>query len=238
MRTRRDLLPGVLAGIGDVVVPPVLRVARSDGPDSLRRQIEDGGLAPPLLLRPPGSHGGAGVVRIDAWDGLEGLAGRDVAGWYVTAFVDCRAADGFVRKYRVAFVDRVAYPYHLAISADWMVHYLSADMPTHPWKLQEEAAFLADWQGAIGAAAASAIVEIGRRLDLDFCGIDFSIARDERVVVFEANATMLIHPESADGPLAFKNVAVQRIVDAMRRHVEGSNGADMPNQRSKEGLLF
>jgi len=238
MRTRRDLLPGVLAGIGDVVVPPVVRVARGDGPDSLRRQIEAAGLAPPLLLRPPGSHGGAGVVRIDAWNGLDGLAGQDVAGWYVTVFVDCRAADGFVRKYRVAFVNRVAYPYHLAISADWMVHYLSADMPDHPWKLREEAAFLADWQSAIGAASASAIGEIGRRLELDFCGIDFSIARDGRVVVFEANATMLIHPESADGPLAFKNAAVQRIVDAMGRHVEGSNGADMPNQRSKEGLLF
>ncbi len=227
MRTRRDLLPGVLAGIGDVVVPPVLRVARGDGPDSLRRQIEDAGLAPPLLLRPPGSHGGAGVVRIDAWNGLEGLAGQDVAGWYVTVFVDCRAADGFVRKYRVAFVDRVAYPYHLAISPDWMVHYVSADMPDHPWKLREEAAFLADWQGAIGAVAASAIVEIGCRLDLDFCGVDFSIAPDGSVVVFEANATMLIHPEDAAGKLAFKNPAVCRIVDAMAEHIEGDRQRGM-----------
>jgi hypothetical protein len=34
--------------------------------------------------------------------------------------------------------------------------------------------------------------------------------------VFEANATMLTHPEDPDGPLAHKNPAVRRIIDAFQ----------------------
>jgi len=34
--------------------------------------------------------------------------------------------------------------------------------------------------------------------------------------VFEANATMLTHPEAADGPLAHKNPAVRAIIEAFQ----------------------
>jgi tetratricopeptide (TPR) repeat protein len=201
--TARDRLPAALAGL-DLIIPRVVRVGAAGDVSALR---------PPLLLRPPGAHGGAGVLRIDDW---AALTGDVAAGWYAIEYIDCAGADGFTRKYRIAFVGGVPYPYHLAISPHWMVHYRSADMPAHAWKLAEEAAFLADWRSALGPAAANAIAPVGRRLGLDFCGIDFGMAPDGRAVLFEANATMLIHPEAADGPLAFKNQAVRRILDAMQ----------------------
>jgi glutathione synthase/RimK-type ligase-like ATP-grasp enzyme len=214
--TRRDRLAEALAGIDGLHIPRVYRFAANAAGAELRRQIADAGLAPPLLLRPPGSHGGEGVIRIDDSAGLGADASQVAAGWYATEFANCAAADGFIRKYRIAFVGGEAFPYHLAISAHWMVHYRSADMPGHAWKLAEEAAFLDDWARVLGDRAAGAIAAVGRRLALDFCGIDFGVAPDGLPVLFEANATMLIHPEDAAGPLAFKNPAVQRIVDAMQ----------------------
>ena len=207
-RTRRDILPETLAGIEGLVVPPVCRVER--GAFAGRANVQA-----PFLLRPVGSHGGVGLRRVDGWDGFDVSALSSAAAWYFSSFVESRKADGFYRKYRMAFVDRRPFAYHLAISRDWLVHYFSADMQAHDWKLAEEAAFLADPRGALGAPAYDAIAEVGVRLDLDFCGIDFTVLPDGRALVFEANATMRIHPESEGGKLAFKNPAVHRIISAM-----------------------
>jgi glutathione synthase/RimK-type ligase-like ATP-grasp enzyme len=169
---------------------------------------------PPFLLRPAGSHGGVGVQRIDTQAEAAGHVLDTANTWYATKFIDCRAADGYVRKYRIIFVGGVPYPYHLAISDNWLVHYFYADMPDHDWKLREEQQFLDDWQSTIGAQATAAIQDIGKRLRLDYGGIDFSLLPDGTLLVFEANATMLVHPEDADGPLADKNRSVQTIVQA------------------------
>jgi glutathione synthase/RimK-type ligase-like ATP-grasp enzyme len=60
------------------------------------------------------------------------------------------------------------------------------------------------------------VAAIGERLDLDYAGLDFSVLPDGRLLVFEANATMLAHPEPDDGELAYKNAAVARIVEAFQ----------------------
>jgi hypothetical protein len=207
--TRRDLLPNMLAGIEGLATPPVCRVAH--GQDAALSAMQ-AGVTAPFLLRPAGSHGGAGLQLMDA---VEAFDFSTAPAWYLSSFVDFRSADGFYRKYRIAFADRRPFPYHLAISGDWLVHYFSADMQAHGWKLAEEAAFLSDPRRALGPTAYDAIVSVGLRLDLDFCGIDFTVLPDGRALVFEANATMLIHPERKDGPLAFKNVFVQKIIDAL-----------------------
>jgi hypothetical protein len=63
-------------------------------------------------------------------------------------------------------------------------------MTTVPWKIDEERRFLEDTSDALGERAARAIAAVGRRLDLDYAGIDFTVLQDGRVPVFEANATM------------------------------------------------
>ncbi len=219
-RTRRDLLPATLAGIEAMVVPPICRLEADDDAAIMRARAGGAGVVAPFLLRPAGSHGGAGLRRLEGWDIVDGVDLSAASAWYLSSFVDFRSADGFYRKYRMVFVDRRPYPYHLAISTDWLVHYFSADMQAHAWKLAEEAAFLADPPGALGVPAYDALVQAGVRLDLDFCGIDFTVLPDGRLLVFEANATMLIHPESEGGTLAFKNVAVGQIIDAVARLVE------------------
>lgn len=206
--TARHLLPQLLAGIPDTLVPPLWRFA--DG--AAWNEAAAGML--PLLARPVYTQGGEGMVKIDTPPALAALRAAQHEPMYVAPFVDYRSQDGYFRKYRAIFIDRQPYPYHLAISQNWMVHYYTAEMEAHPWKLAEETRFLEAPESVLGAAGMAALREIGRRLDLDYAGIDFSLAADGRILVFEANSTMLVHPEPESGPLAHKNPHVRRILDA------------------------
>jgi hypothetical protein len=216
-RTTRDNLPRLLGGLDGVHVPSVARLRAADlGRDGLSACVAQAELRLPLLFRPIGSHGGQGLVRADTPSELATMTVGPGEDCYATEFLDYQSADGWRRKYRMIFVDRQAYPYHLAISDSWLVHYESADMPGDPARLAEERAFLEDPRSVLGDAAYAAVCEIGRRLDLDYCGVDFSLLPDGRVLVFEANATMLVHRERERGPLAHKNVAVERICAAFQ----------------------
>ncbi|MFZ6648627.1 tetratricopeptide repeat protein [Undibacterium sp. TJN25] len=208
-RTARHVLPGLLQGIANIVVPGVQRI--SGGADSGRDKIA---AQLPVIMRPVDSHGGAGLVKIDTQDALQQCCAGPAEPVYVSQYVDYRSADSFYRKYRMIFVDRRPYPYHLAISKHWMVHYFNAEMEAHPWKLQEEKEYLEHPETVLGLAGMQAIRDIGIRMDLDYAGIDFSILPDGSILVFEANPTMLAHPEAQAGPLAHKNVHVSRIFQA------------------------
>jgi tetratricopeptide (TPR) repeat protein len=214
-RTARHLIPELLAGIPDVVTPATVRLdpAAAADPD-LVEALQSRGLGLPVLVRPIGSHGGQGLVRAETPEALQAAAAGLTGEAYVTAFHDYRSPDGFYRKYRAIFVDRRPYPYHLAVSPRWMVHHQTAGMALDPVRIEEELVFLADPEAAIGARAMAAVAAIGQRLDLDYAGLDFAILPDGRVLVFEANATMLAHPEAPDGPFARKNPFVARILEA------------------------
>lgn len=224
-RTSRHLAPALFAGIADVVTPAVARLdAETLATRGFVAAAGLAGITPPLLIRPAGAHGGEGLVLLstgdDAAAGAAGAAGAaaPVPGrdYYGTAFHDFRSPDGFYRKYRIIFVDRRPYPYHLACAPGWLVHYGTSGTAEHAKLLAEEQRFLDDPEAALGSRAMAAIRAIGERLDLDFCGIDFSLLDDGQVLMFEANATMLVHPEAPDGPLAHKNPYVERILEAFR----------------------
>ena len=204
--TARDRMIEQYAGVPDVLVPPVWRVtADSALPDDLGF---------PVLLRPAGAHGGEGLVQIeqDAVLRQHLLAGSGQE-FFLAPFYDYRSADGYFRKYRIIFIDGEPYPYHQAISSHWMVHYDTAGM-LEDWKLAEEARFLEHPDQVLGKDIMQAVRAIGQRLGLAFGGADFGLLPDGRLLLFEANATMLVHPEKDNPLLAFKNPYVERIYAA------------------------
>jgi tetratricopeptide (TPR) repeat protein len=207
--TRRSALPQLLSGIAGVVVPNVILH------DPHRRGITDDREGPPIalpaLVRPTGSHGGAGVRRIEVIDELEEVTSAS----YVTQFVDFVSPDGWYRKYRVIFVEGQPYPYHLAISRHWLVHYWTSGMETNTAHQEEERRFLVNPEALLGQAGMRALEGVGGRLGLDYAGIDFALLPTGEILVFEANATMLVHSEH-DGPFAYRNPAVYAILDAFR----------------------
>lgn len=236
-RTHRHRMRALLAPVRDAVVPRCIRVdSRPASADQLARQLVQAGMTFPLLTRPLATHGGEGLVLHASLDTLWPALAKLDEPCYLIAYHDFRSADGHFRKYRVIFVDREPYPYHLAISRRWMVHYFSAEMTEAPWKLEEERRFLTDPQAALGTRAMNALVEIGRQLDLDYGGIDFTLTPTGQILVFEANATMLAHRETPNGPLAHKNPFVDRIAEAFGRlqetRIDGWNPAVDPSTAS------
>lgn len=222
MKTRRDRLPQLLSGISGAVTAPVFRFeAGFANALSLADRIPDAGLTYPVLIRQEGSHGGVGLKKVD---GEPALAQFDLDphwGGYVTQFHDYQSEDGWWRKYRVIFIDRRPFPYHLAISGHWLVHHESAGMQDDARRLEEELQFLHDPEAVLGSSAMRALEEIGRAMDLDYAGADFTRLADGRVLVFEANATMLVHFEDPAGPLSDKNIYVEKICRSFRSLATG-----------------
>jgi hypothetical protein len=142
-----------LTGIEDLVIPRVLRLSGADLRRGGREKLlTDAGIALPLLLRSAGMYGGESVQRSMTEDERAQACAdlHDDEAFHTTAYHDYASSDGFYRKYRAIFVDCAAFPYHLAISSDWLVHYFSADMEAHPWKLAEEQAYLDDPRQVLG----------------------------------------------------------------------------------------
>src|ERR1700733_12445712 len=187
-----------MSALPDVVAPRIETRSLASleaGPEGL----SDSGLKFPLLLRSPGFHTGRHFVRVE---GREALAGAlaTLAGEELLAIedLDARGPDGMARKYRVMFIDGVLYPMHLAMSADWKVHYFTGAMATNVACRQEERRFLEDMPGALGGRAMAALAEIAATLGLEYAGVDFALARDGSVLLFEANATMAVFPPDPD----------------------------------------
>jgi Flp pilus assembly protein TadD len=224
MRTRRDRTPGLLAGIPDVVAPRTVRLSAADiAASGLPALAEANGFSGPLLTRPAGLHGGQGMAVAPDPGGLAAVPVQP-GDHYLIDFVDYRSTDGLFRKYRMLFIDRRPYVYHQAISDHWLVHHDTAGMTGRPERREEEARFLEAPERALGERGMAAIQRIGQALDLDYCGVDFSVLPDGRVVVFEANATMLAHLENPTGPYAYKNGYVQMIADAFQRMLKARAG--------------
>jgi tetratricopeptide (TPR) repeat protein/glutathione synthase/RimK-type ligase-like ATP-grasp enzyme len=218
--TSRHMTPQRLAGLADVVTPMTIQVSSDLDATGLAAAADAAGIGYPLIFRPTGSHGGKGLILAHGAEALRAAVFGPDGRAYLTAFQDYQSPDGYYRKYRMIFIDRRPYPYHLAISPRWLVHHASADMAADRARIEEEWAFLRDPAAAIGARALTAVEAIGRRLDLDYAGLDFSVLPDGQVLVFEANATMLVHPEAEDGPFAHKNSFVTTILEAFQHRLE------------------
>lgn len=211
-RTRRDRISTLFAGIPGLIVPATRRVSRTTL-QALADAAEP--FAAPILVRPVGSHGGNDLQRIDQASALAAyLRAMPFNDYYETEYCDYRSADGYYRKYRIIFVDREIYPYHLAISRNWMIHYWRADMSEEDLK-REEAVFLADYRAVFPGALAETVRRIAQRLDLDYGGMDCGITRDGRILLFEANANMLVHLDDPREDFAYKHEHVPKIAEAI-----------------------
>jgi tetratricopeptide (TPR) repeat protein len=217
LATGRDAIAKVLAGIHLCRVPRTIRTPRekllaADAVVSLERA----GLALPMLLRVAGSHGGDTLERIESNDDIAKFLGKhDAPDLYVTEYADYRSTDGYFRKYRFVFTDQEILPYHLAIGNDWKVHHYTTEMDRHAWMQDEEQGFLTTPDTVFSPAHHQALAAIRAAVGLEFFGIDCSLDRDGNILVFEVNASILIHDDNANFP--YKTPHCLRIKSALDR---------------------
>jgi len=216
-----------LAGIPGLIAPRIDALTRTE-------LLARGDLEFPLLLRRPGFHTGRHFVRVARREELAAAA-AELGGEELLAieYLDARAADGMTRKFRVMFIDGVAYPLHLAISADWKVHYFSAAMAESAAFRDEERHFLNAMPTVLGSKAMAALAQVQARLGLEYAGIDFALAADGSVLLFEANATMVVFPPGPEAIWDYRRRAIHAVLEAARQMLARRSGNAPPSVRLK-----
>jgi glutathione synthase/RimK-type ligase-like ATP-grasp enzyme len=217
MKTGRIGNSDRLRALPGVVTPHTRLMARDKlaGPDGAAL-LANQGFSFPLLLRSPGYHTGRNFILVEQEAGLA-TAAASLPGEELLAieYLDARGTDGNARKYRAMMIAGRIYPLHLAISGNWKVHYFTSDMADQPDHRAEEARFLSDMPAVLGAKAMAALERIREALGLDYAGIDFGLNPDGDLLLFEANATMVIAPPDRDERWAYRRAAIGTILEAV-----------------------
>ncbi len=168
-------------------------------------------------MRAPGFHTGQFFERVETHDRLAAA----LSNWpgdqaLVMSWLDAQGADGRWRKYRAMLVGGRILPLHLAVSRSWKVHYFTADMEAEAAYRAEDAAFLADMAGVLGPEALAALGRIQAELGLDYAGVDFALGPAGEVLLFEANATMVVLPPAAGVLWDYRRPAAEAVIEAVR----------------------
>jgi hypothetical protein len=217
-RTGRCDLGRLCAGIDGLVAPRIRAMDRA-----AVLSAED--LEFPLLVRAPGFHTGRHFHlvhdRAALASAVESMPGSIL---YLIQLLDARGQDGMIRKYRVMLLRGRIYPWHLAISSDWKVHYFTAAMAEQEAYRAEEHRFLNDTAGVLGKRAMTALERLGQTMDLDYAGVDFALASDGSVLVFEANATMTINAPPPGAIWDYRRSAVTAVQSAVARMLSAAKG--------------
>jgi hypothetical protein len=219
MDLSRDGVSGAFKNERWVLAPTTARVARDVLQKLAFGEIEIASLLDgadfPIIVRPYGTHAGKGMEKIFARRALSRyLNEQSDTEFYLTPFVDYSDADGKFRKQRIAFINGKAYPSHLAISDHWMVHYLSAGMAEHAERREEEARWMADFDGDFAVRHAAAFDVLVRRLGLDYFAIDCAELADGRLLLFEADIAMIVHSMDPETLFPYKTKAMRELFAA------------------------
>jgi hypothetical protein len=204
-RTTRDEVAKTLQGIEGLRVPKTIRHAY-EGAEGLGEAIAAAGLAWPVLVRIAGDHGGVSTIKIDGPEDIAQASKLNCYGatLYATEFCNFASPDGRYRKFRVAIIGDGIFLRHMVVGDQWLLHAQRRGKNT----VTEEARMLRTFDTELAPKLGPLFLEIARRLDLDYLGVDCNIADDGRVLLFEANACMNIlantqaSPNMWDSPIA------------------------------------
>jgi hypothetical protein len=215
----RDKLHHLLDGIAGVEIPATIAVTReelsllSSSTDACRDIAAD--LAYPVIVRPRGSHAGAGLARLDDHDAIERyLEARPEQVFFIARFVDYSNRDGLFRKYRIVFIDGLPYACHMAIADRWDIWYLNAGMSVSAAKRLEEQTFMQTFDIAFARRHATALAEISDRIGLDYFTVDCAETKSGSLLIFEADNTAIVHDMDPPDIFPYKVPQMRKVFDA------------------------
>jgi hypothetical protein len=215
----RDKLHRVLDGIDGLTIPATVAVSRAQLADVARSALALSemaiDLAFPVIVRPRGSHAGAGLAKLDDRAAMARyLAERYEQEFFIARFVDYAGDDGLFRKARIAFVDGRPYACHLAVADRWDVWYLNAGMSLSAGKRLEEETFMRTFDAGFARRHANALRGVVDRIGLDYFIVDCAEARDGSLLVFEADNTAIVHDMDSLDVFPYKRPQMRKVFDA------------------------
>jgi glutathione synthase/RimK-type ligase-like ATP-grasp enzyme len=209
LQLSRDGLYRLLRGIPGLVLPATVRIDRADF------EKLGGEATFPLIARPVGSHAGRGLVKLDSAGAIDAyLAGQRDLEFFISPYVDYRSADGQFRKYRVIWIDGRPYPCHMAIADQWKVWYYNAGMVESPAKRTEEEQFISGFDQGFAHRHAAALAAMVERFGLEYVGIDCAELPDGRLIVFEADISLVVHDMDPPDLYPYKSPAARNLFAA------------------------
>jgi hypothetical protein len=205
----RDKLHRLLSGIEGLDIPVTAAAPRAQLQELA---LSDADFAAdfefPIIVRPLGSHAGAGLARIDDRAAIgRYLAGRPEPEFFVSRFVEYAGDDGLFRKYRIVIVDGRPYACHMAIADRWDIWYLNAGMAFSESKRREEENFMRTFDQDFAARHHRALAAMIERIGLDYFTVDCAENRRGELLIFEADNTAVVH--NMDSPELFPYKAPQ-----------------------------
>lgn len=214
----RSTVSDLFAASSHVIAPKTLRLARQGLHEIAAGRADlDPALSWPLLIRPVGSHAGNNLEKITGPQTLTAyLHGFDSPHAYVAPFLDYASPDGRYRKYRIALIGKRPYLSHLAISDHWMVHYLNAGMSESQAKRDEEAQAMTHFDEAFALRHKAALHELCTLIDLDYFAIDCAETADGKLLLFEADAAMIIHAMDEPNLFPYKRPQMKKLFGAFQ----------------------
>jgi len=215
----RDKLHHLLDGIDGLEIPATAGVSRAQLLDLSRSAMAPlelaADLAFPAVVRPRGSHAGAGLARINDRAALENyLEVQQAQEFFISRFVDYSGDDGLYRKCRIIFVDGRPYACHMAIVDRWDVWYLNAGMSLSAAKRREEEMFMRAFDSDFARRHRTALSGIAERIGLDYFAVDCAETRSGSLLVFEADNTAIVHDMDPADVFGYKPPQMRRIFDA------------------------
>ncbi len=210
--TARSNMPELLKDVPHCKVPRIVRHAAGEPIDAKALEAR-ASFAAPFLLRPAGTHGGENFETVKTFAAAEKILEKETGqDHYLIEYIDYKSSDDYFRKYRFFFIDGKIMPYHLAISDTWKVHHETTEMTEHQWMQDEEKSFLENPEKVFSPEHYQALHAIYKAVGLEYLGIDCGIDSDKNLVVFEVNATMLVHGTNHEYP--YKTPYVEAIKKA------------------------
>lgn len=224
-RMSRDGAWAWLKSLPGLIMPQTVRIERTGleqlarGETSLNCLLESAIF--PIILRPVDSHAGHSLVKCESpADIITYLNTQTEAIFYLAPFVDYRSADGQYRKYRIMLVDGKPYACHLAISDDWMIHYLNAGMEDSAQKRAEEASFMADFDEGFARRHAETFQALADQVGLAYFGIDCAETPNGKLLAFEVDVGMVVHDMDPIDLYPYKKPQMQKVFAAFRQMLE------------------
>ena len=180
----------------------------------------------PMTIRPLDTHCGRGLMKINSREELDVyLENSAEDDFFVSEYVDYRSKDGQFRKYRVAMIDGAAFAVHMAISRNWMIHYLNADMYWSEANRAEEAQFIEHFDEDFAVRHHEAFRHISERVALDYFLLDCAETEDGDLLIFEIGSAMIVHSLDPEQIFPYKRPQMEKIFfafdDLLRRRKDG-----------------
>jgi hypothetical protein len=215
----RDKLHRLLDGIEGLEIPATIGVARGQLSELSRSAAALGDIAAdlafPIIVRPRGSHAGAGLAKIDDGAAMARyLETQQEQEFFISRFVDYAGDDGLFRKCRIVFIDGRPYACHMAIADRWDIWYLNAGMSDSASKRLEEETFMRTFDIGFARRHQAALAGLAKRIGLDYFTVDCAEIRSGSLLIFEADNTAIVHDMDSPELFPYKPPQMRKVFDA------------------------